>query len=64
MRRTSREESATLVTRRPSLIAEELERDPPPKAGKCRKHSRCHCFLFSLKDLEYHAVGEDDKEGP
>ncbi len=61
-RRSSREEVATVATRRRSLIADQLERDPPPKAGKCRKHSRCHCFLFSLDNLEYHAVGENGEQ--
>jgi hypothetical protein len=56
MRRTSREEEVGVVARRQSVIlAEELEREPP--AGKCRKHSRCHCFLFSFENVEFYAVG-------
>ena len=59
-RRASRDEdSAAGQQRRPSLAEK-------GKSGKCRKHSKCHCFLFSFDSVEFYAVGgegEGQKEG-
>ena len=33
-----------------------------PKTGKCRKHSKCHCFLFSFDSVEFYAVGSGGEE--
>ena len=49
-RKASREE--------PAPISEEAA----PKTGKCRKHSKCHCFLFSFDSVEFYAVGSGGEE--
>lgn len=33
-----------------------------PKTGKCRKHSKCHCLLFSFDSVEFYAVGNGGEE--
>ena len=54
-RKASRDEDGGRK-RRPSLISDPAE-DDSPKTGKCKKHSKCHCFLFSLDSVEFYAVG-------
>ena len=60
-RKASRDEEGR---RRPSLMSDSLGDDAPPapKTGKCKKHSKCHCFLFSLDSLEFYAVGNGGEE--
>ena len=58
-RKASREE------RRPSLTPDSPEAAAAalPKTGKCKKHSKCHCFLFSLDSVEFYAVGSNGGGG-
>ena len=61
-RKASRDEEGR---RRPSLMSDALGGDAPPAhktTGKCKKHSKCHCFLFSLDSLEFYAVGNGGEE--
>ena len=57
-RKASRDEEGR---RRPSLISDG-DGPPAPKTGKCKKHSKCHCFLFSLDSVEFYAVGNGGEE--
>ena len=58
-RKASRDEDGG--RRRPSLISDSPPPPPrdSPKTGRCKKHSKCHCFLFSLDSVEFDAVGNE-----
>jgi len=57
-RKASRDEDGRRGREEPAPISEEAA----PKTGKCRKHSKCHCFLFSFDSVEFYAVGNGGEE--
>ena len=63
-RKASRDEDGGMQRqRRPSLISDSPSASPKT-TGKCKKHSKCHCFLFSLDSVEFYAVGNgEDRKG-
>ena len=58
-RKASRDEDGRRGREEPAPISEP---EAAPKTGKCRKHSKCHCFLFSFDSVEFYAVGSGGEE--
>lgn len=38
-------------------------KNPQPEEQKCRKHSRCHCHLFSLQTSGFFSVAKSNNMG-
>ena len=58
-RKASRDEDGRRGREEPAPISESAA--AAPKTGKCRKHSKCHCFLFSFDSVEFYAVGNGEE---
>ena len=58
-RKASRDEDGRRGREEP---AAPISEEAAPKTGKCRKHSKCHCFLFSFDSVEFYAVGNGGEE--
>ena len=57
-RKASRDEDGRRGREEPATPISEAA---APKTAKCRKHSKCHCFLFSLDSVEFYAVGNGEE---